>query len=121
MATSDAVLKVRFDNLNNKNFYKLVKDPKIKKELVRKMQIALSEADDDVDSAIPIDMPNNAQLAEMIILVDAMLSKDRKYYTDNPAALYNLTTEIYNTIHPDNVANSFNLVNNDESQVNNQK
>ena len=121
MITSDQVLKVRFDNLNNKNFYKQVQDPEKRRELVKKVQIALSEADDDVDSAIPISMPNNARLAEMIVMVDAMLSKNREYYTNNPAALYNLYSEIYNKVHPDNIANIFNLANNDESQVNNQK
>ena len=121
LVTSDQVLEERLENFNNKNFSKLVKDPEKRKEFVRKIQIALSKAGKDVDSSLPIDMPNNSQLAEMIVLVDAMWSKNRKYYANNPAALYNLALEMYNKIHPDNIANSFNLVNNDESQVNNQK
>ena len=121
LVTSDPVLEVRLKNFNNKNFSKLVKDPENRKEFVREIQIALSKAGKDVDSALPIDMPNNSQLAEMIVSVDAMWSNNRKYYANNPAALYNLTLEMYNKIHPDNIANSFNLVNNDESQVNNQK
>ena len=121
LATSDKVLEARFKNLNNKNFDKLVKDPEKRKEIVRKVHIALSKADDDIDSPIPISMPNNAKLAEMIVIVDAALSKNREYYTKNPAALYRLARAIYDEVNPNNIANSFNPANNDESQVNNQK
>ena len=118
IVTNDTVLEKRFEYYKEygKKLSQIYKDPILKKELVRDIQIAISDTMEDIETEVAIEMPNPRRLAEMVVLVDSIWSKDSGYYSSNPADLYNMTLNLFNKLHPDNPVNILNIAKQDTSE-----